>query len=158
MNTKTNNNKPPCPKCSSNNSITKAGTRKTKTETKYRYFCKTCKYKFTVSENPISVPLHTSPLDEAILYALRLSSQTTYTYKKVIRLTPYEIADFVNKRFKLNVNHTTISEWLSKFTPDKFLSGVTEDKRSESPIKSLEMPDPDRIFKPYKINTTFAFV
>ncbi len=153
MKIKTNDIKPPCPKCNNNNeNITKAGSRTTKSGISYRYFCKICKYKFTASEEPTPVLPSTNLLDEAILYALRLSRQTSYTYKKQITLTPHEIANFVNKRFKLNVNNIIISKWITNYTPDKFLNKKNGNK-PELEIKVLEKPDPDRAFKPFHLNT-----
>lgn len=154
MKIKTNNDKPPCPKCKTNAEITKAGSRQTKSGISYRFFCKTCKFKFTQIPESVSPPI-TKYSDEVILYALKLSSQTSYTYKKEIRLTPYEIADFVNKRFKLNLNHDIISKWISNYTPNKLSTSVQEKKPPLSiKLLQLDLPDPDRIFKPYKINAT----
>lgn len=152
MNIKTNNDKPPCPKCKTNTAITKAGSRQTKTGISYRYFCKTCKFKFTATPEIISSQPDKYP-DEAILYALKLSAQISYTYKKEIKLTPYEIADFVNKRFKLNTNHAIISDWISNYTPNMLSTSVKEIK-TPLKIKLSETIDPDRAFKPYKINIT----
>ncbi len=153
MKIKTNDIRPPCPKCNSIENITKAGSRATKSGISYRYICKTCKCKFTVSREPITIPLPAKNFDEAILYAIKLSKQTSYTYKKQIILTPYEIANFVNKRFKLKVSHETISKWVANYTPDKILTGVTKNNKPELEIKVLEKPDPDRAFKPFHLNT-----
>lgn len=113
MNSKTNTNKPPCPKCNNITGITKAGCRTSKTGIKRRYFCKSCNSKFTAPQEIIP----TSYPDEIILYAFKLAGQISYTYKKEIKLSLEEIAHIINNKFNTKINHNIVSQWIKNYTP-----------------------------------------
>ena len=94
-----------CPKCGKRNDLTehnilKQGFRKTKNRGKLqKHQCRNCGYRFTVSKV------------KRMRYRRKIIN---YTLKNV-KLSSREIKDKIYKKFKINISHTTICRWISKY-------------------------------------------
>jgi len=95
---------PNCPKCSSNRSVRKAGTKKLMIETIQRYFCKKCNHRFTTRTIP-RTPYSTKLILNSLTY-FNLGHTLNQTQKTMSR------------KFKTKIPISTLNNWVKRFEPE----------------------------------------
>jgi transposase-like protein len=92
---------PYCPRCSSNKSVHKAGTKKLKSQTVQRYLCKSCNHRFTNRTIP-NTPYPTTLILHALTYFNlgHTLAQTQATMKR---------------KYKAKIPISTLNNWVSRF-------------------------------------------
>jgi len=95
---------PNCPRCSSNKSVRKAGTKKLLVETIQRYLCKQCKHRFTN----------------------RIIPRTPYSTKLILRALTYfnlghtlaQTQTTMQRKYKSKIPVSTLNNWVRRFEPE----------------------------------------
>jgi transposase-like protein len=92
---------PSCPKCSSNEEVTKYGLRKLKSTTTQIYMCKTCEYTFTnrtIPNTPYPTPIILHALTYFNLGHTLAQTQTT-----------------MKRKYKTKIPISTLNNWVKRF-------------------------------------------